>query len=244
VSTWQTGWPLVAAACAGVAALLALPSPVRVPTVATEAVAPAGPRRPPLAKGVVVPVLAGAGAWVVVGGAVGVAAGAAVALVARRVLLAAEPGDVRRARRQAARDLPALVELLAATLRSGASPGDGLGIVCDALPGPVADRLAGVRAGLALGVAPAEAWTALAGDPVLAPLGRALARAETTGASVVTTVERLADELEERELAVAEDRARAVGVRAAVPLGLCLLPAFIVLGIVPTVAGLLGSLLP
>jgi pilus assembly protein TadC len=181
---------------------------------------------------------------VVVGGAAGVAAGVAAALVARRVLLSVEPGDVRCARRRAARDLPALVELLAATLRSGASPGEGLAIVCDALPGPVADRLVGVRAGLALGVVPAEAWATLAGDPVLAPLGRALARAETTGASVVTTVERLADELEERELAVAEDRARAVGVRAAVPLGVCLLPAFIVLGIVPTVAGLLGSLVP
>jgi pilus assembly protein TadC len=175
---------------------------------------------------------------------VGAAAGVAVALVARRVLLAAEPRDVRRARQQAARDLPALVELLAATLRSGASPGEGLGVVCDALPGPVADRLAGVRARLAVGIAPSEAWAPLADDPVLAPLGRALARAETTGASVVVTVERLADELEERELAPAEDRARGVGVRAAVPLGLCLLPAFILLGIVPTVAGLLGSLLP
>jgi Ca-activated chloride channel family protein len=39
----------------------------------------------------------------------------------------------------------------------------------------------------------------------------------------------------------AEDRARTVGVRAAVPLGLCLLPAFVVLGIVPLAAGLLAS---
>jgi hypothetical protein len=31
-------------------------------------------------------------------------------------------------------------------------------------------------------------------------------------------------------------------VKAALPLGLCLLPAFILLGIVPVVAGMLGTL--
>jgi len=33
-----------------------------------------------------------------------------------------------------------------------------------------------------------------------------------------------------------------VGVRAAVPLGLCLLPAFLLIGIVPVVAGLVADL--
>ncbi len=37
-------------------------------------------------------------------------------------------------------------------------------------------------------------------------------------------------------------RARRVGVRAAVPLGLCLLPAFLLIGIVPVVAGLVSDL--
>ena len=39
-----------------------------------------------------------------------------------------------------------------------------------------------------------------------------------------------------------EDRARRVGVSAALPLGVCLLPAFMLLGIVPTVAALLASI--
>jgi hypothetical protein len=39
-----------------------------------------------------------------------------------------------------------------------------------------------------------------------------------------------------------EDKARRVGVLAAVPLGLCLLPAFLLIGIVPVVAGLLTAL--
>jgi hypothetical protein len=39
-----------------------------------------------------------------------------------------------------------------------------------------------------------------------------------------------------------EERARGVGVRAAVPLGLCLLPSFVLLGVVPLVVSLLQSL--
>ncbi len=59
------------------------------------------------------------------------------------------------------------------------------------------------------------------------------------GAPVVAAVERLADELARTARAETEERARAVGVKAAVPLGLCLLPAFVLIGIVPLVVALL-----
>ena len=81
----------------------------------------------------------------------------------------------------------------------------------------------------------------MAREPVLAPLGRALARSQATGASVVSSVDRLSDELAREARAAVEDRARAVGVQAALPLGLCLLPAFLLVGIVPLVAGLLAT---
>ena len=67
---------------------------------------------------------------------------------------------------------------------------------------------------------------------------------QVSGASVVRAVERLAAELERESLARAEDAARRVGVAAAIPLGLCLLPAFMLLGVVPTVASLFGSVTP
>ena len=51
-------------------------------------------------------------------------------------------------------------------------------------------------------------------------------------------------QLERESLAGAEDAARRVGVAAAVPLGICLLPAFMLLGVVPTVASLFGSVTP
>ena len=53
---------------------------------------------------------------------------------------------------------------------------------------------------------------------------------------------RLADELADRSRASVEERARGVGVKAAVPLGLCLLPSFVLLGVVPLVVSLLQSL--
>ena len=71
-----------------------------------------------------------------------------------------------------------------------------------------------------------------------------MVRSQASGASVVQAVERLADELERESLARAEDAARRVGVAAAVPLGVCLLPAFLLLGVVPTVASLFGSVAP
>lgn len=95
-----------------------------------------------------------------------------------------------------------------------------------------------------MGVDPAVVWGDLGRDDVLAPLGRTLARAEGRGTSVAAAVERLADDLERAASAAVEDRARAVGVKAAVPLGLCLLPAFLLIGIVPTVAGLLSQVVP
>jgi hypothetical protein len=55
-------------------------------------------------------------------------------------------------------------------------------------------------------------------------------------------VVRLADELACRSRAGVEERARGVGVKAAVPLGLCLLPSFVLIGVVPLVVSLLTSL--
>jgi Flp pilus assembly protein TadB len=135
-----------------------------------------------------------------------------------------------------------VVGLLAAAVRGGLPPADGLALVCRALPGPVADALAGLPPRIALGVPPADVWGSLAAEPALAPLGRTLARSARTGEPVADALERLGRELADRARAEVEDSARRVGVRAAVPLGLCLLPAFLLIGIVPVVGGLLEAL--
>ena len=149
----------------------------------------------------------------------------------------AEPPAVRRRREAARRELPHVVELFAAALAAGSAPGPALGQVCMALPGGAADELRGVRAGLALGRPPLEVWRELSHHASLGPLGRTMARAQQSGAPVVDAVRLLADDLATNARIELEDRARAVGVKAALPLGLCLLPAFLLLGIVPLVVG-------
>ncbi|WP_435771281.1 type II secretion system F family protein [Nocardioides sp. SYSU DS0651] len=186
--------------------------------------------------------LAGAGAGALLGGPLAVPAGLGAAAVVWVVAGRLEPRVVRLRREEVRRDLPHVVTLLAAALRSGAAPAAAIDVVCRALPGAAAEQLAPVAARLQLGGDPAAIWGTLADDPALGPLGRTLARAHRTGAPVVGAVERLADELSRRARAEVEDRARAVGVRAAVPLGVCLLPAFLLLGIVPLAASLAATI--
>jgi Flp pilus assembly protein TadB len=173
-------------------------------------------------------------------------AGLPVALLAGwltwRLVTKAEPPMLRRRREAVVRDLPGLVHLLATALESGCDVGGAVRLVCDVLPGPAADSLSTVPTRLGLGVDPAEAWRPIVDDPALAPLGRAMVRAQRSGSSVTSEVARLADELGERARLRVEERARTVGVKAAVPLGVCLLPSFVLIGIVPLVVGLLSSL--
>ena len=186
--------------------------------------------------------LCGCAAAVFVGGAAAFVAGPSAVATAWWAIGRAEPPGVRRARQEVRRDLPHLVLLLATALRSGMSAGDGVRLACAALPGAAATRLTTVSERLALGVDPEKVWATLEDDSELAPLGRALARAHRTGAPVVAAVEGLGDDLERGARARVEERARQVGVRAALPLGLCLLPSFLLLGIVPLVAGLVSSM--
>ena len=235
----------LAVVAAVAAVLLLLRPPVALPPRRSPEVTPPIPtsRRSAVQRWLVA-AAAGCGGWVVVGGVPGVVVGAVLVVVARVVLGRAEPAAVRREREEAARELPHLVDLLSATLRAGAAPLDGLATVTAALPGPAARRVEPLLASARFGgsLVPLDLpGGALTDDDVLAPLVRALARAERSGSSIVDAVERLADELEREAGAAAEDAARQVGVAAAVPLGVCLLPAFLLIGIVPTVAGLLST---
>jgi Flp pilus assembly protein TadB len=233
---------LLVGLAAGVVVLLAIPPRTRLRSAA-QARGPGPPQGGWMLRWRwLLTTMAGAGGFLFVGGraapvAAAVAGGAAWWFISR-----AESPVQRRIRREIRRDLPHLVDLLAAALRGGATPAAGVRMACRALPGAAAGRLSGVTERLELGVDPERVWASLADDRELAPLGRALARSHRTGAGVVPTVERLADDLARSAAAHAEERARAVGVRAALPLGLCLLPSFLLLGIVPLVVGMLSEL--
>ncbi|MGH8825880.1 MAG: type II secretion system F family protein, partial [Jiangellaceae bacterium] len=103
--------------------------------------------------------------------------------------------------------------------------------------------LVAAAAAARVGADPSSAWVNLADDPALGTLARALAGAGTHGASPVAMLERVAADARDAARWEAQARARALGARAAAPLGLCFLPAFVLVGIVPVVAGA-GPLLP
>jgi len=185
---------------------------------------------------------AGCGAWVFVGGTPGLLAFAAAALGCWRAIGRAEPEPLRRRREEVEADLPVLVQLVAIGLKAGVDPLRALVMAAAALPGPAADQVTAALEPHRLGADPDRLWRRLSEVTGLEPLGRALARSSESGASIVVVIDRLGVELGRRRRAELEDRARRVGVKAAVPLGLCLLPAFLLVGIVPLVGGLIGSL--
>jgi Flp pilus assembly protein TadB len=186
--------------------------------------------------------LAGVAGACFVSGRWGLPVGAVVAISTWVYIGRAEPPEVRRRREAAERDLPGLVHLLASALATGLATGAAVRTVCAAYPGAAADQLSAVPARLALGVDPETAWRPVLTHPALSPLGRTMVRAHRSGSSVADEVARLADELGESSRLRVEERARTVGVKAALPLGLCLLPSFVLIGIVPLVAGLMQSL--
>lgn len=178
-----------------------------------------------------------AGVLVLVGHPVGILLAAVAGGVAWRLAGRLESPAARRRRERLRADLPLVVDLMSACLAVGLSPSVALRRVAAAVEGPATAELDGVVARLDFGVDPADAWRDLAGHPQLGALGRCLARSVESGASVADAMSGLADDLRRDARAQVEERARSVGVRAAVPLGVCLLPAFLLVGVVPLVAG-------
>jgi pilus assembly protein TadC len=146
-------------------------------------------------------------------------------------------------RRRGDEGLPLALDLAAAALRCGRDVAGALRLAAGPLDGRVRDRWQRVAALLDLGADPVEAWTALAADPVLAPVAAAACRSATSGARLAGAFAQLAVELRAQQRAAALARAHRAGVVAMAPLGLCFLPAFVCLGIVPTVAGIAAGVL-
>jgi Flp pilus assembly protein TadB len=189
--------------------------------------------------------VAGVGLVALLGLPVGLVAGIPVAVAGPALLGRLEPGAVRRERAQLIHELPLLLDLLAACLAGGASLRPAAEAVAAAFPGPCGRRLTDVSDLLRVGTAPGEAWLALGGtseDDPLASAARLLARAADGGTPVSTAVRRLAVDARAASAAAGARAARRVGVLADAPLGLCFLPAFVLVGVVPVVAGLAAPL--
>jgi len=189
-------------------------------------------------------VLGGAAVLQVVGPPLGLVLAVGGGAAAYRWVSKAESAGGRRRRERLTGDLPLAVDLLVACLAVGRPPSAALSVVAGALRGPLAQELRVVASQLDMGADAGAVWQGLMRDPALAPVGRAFARAARSGSSVTAALSGCADDLRRRRRADAQARARSTGVRAAGPLGACFLPAFVLIGIVPTVVSLFGQLAP
>lgn len=147
-----------------------------------------------------------------------------------------ESPSVARERDQVARDLPVAVDLLAACAYVGRPPDQSLTIVARAIGGPLGVRLDVINARLALGADPYAEWRRVGRDDQLATLARTMLRTLESGAPLVDGLTRLAADRRRERRTQVQMRARTVGVKAAGPLAACFLPAFMLIGVVPTIA--------
>lgn len=216
---------------------------------------------------------AGAGLAALAAGRPAVAVPALVMAGAAGLRAATRDDPARGYRDRLLADLPLAFDLAAACLSAGASVPAALESVAAALDGPVGSELLAVARGLRLGSTATEAasrllaagtarprhggavgqLSAVLGLPgptgpapprALAAAVRALGRAEDGGTRLAATLVRIADRARAEAHADAIAAARRAGVTAVAPLGLCFLPAFLLLGVVPMVLGSVHGLLP
>lgn len=135
-------------------------------------------------------------------------------------------------------DTALVLELLAAQLRAGLAPLAALGTLAEALN---SRALHTVCQRLQMGSGWGSAWSGSAAG-TFGELRDALAPAYTGGAPSTALLLSLADAHRLSERRAAERAAGKLSVALVVPLGLCSLPAFICLGIVPILISLLPTL--
>ena len=235
-------WSLVAAAAVGLGVLCWRASPAARLRAATGVIRATPPRDRRLGLSAVIavsalPLAVGLGWW---------ALPAAVALgtVSHLLLGRLEQGSVVRRREQLVAGLPQACDLLAVCLESGQPLRLAAAAVAGVLDEPLGPVLAEISARVDLGADEAGAWQGLAdAEPALAALGREVARTIGSGIALAATLRTLGADARRQAVAIAQVRARRVGVRSVLPLMTCFLPSFLLLGVVPIIGGVVGRLL-
>ncbi|BAH52499.1 hypothetical membrane protein [Rhodococcus opacus B4] len=137
----------------------------------------------------------------------------------------------------------AAFDLLAACLRAGLPVATAAQAVARSAPAPLSESLRRAADLLALGADAATAWEAAASDPATESLARMARRSAASGSSLAGSMTELAADARTQVEHLASASAERAGVLISGPLGLCFLPAFICLGIIPVVVGLASRVL-
>lgn len=139
--------------------------------------------------------------------------------------------------------LPDVVDLLALTTAAGLPVGAALVAIGDRPGGPLGASLAQAAAHVRRGGSTSDALAVVrtAGPPVR-PIVDALLQHDRYGTPLLPALERVGIEARARRRRRAEESARRLPVTLLFPLVLTTLPAFVLLTVVPLLAGSLGSL--
>ncbi len=138
------------------------------------------------------------------------------------------------------RDPVLMLELIGAMLDAGSGLGRSLELVARHTAPGLGRPLGPVVSALAIGADWETAWRSSHALPSqLLALRDALGFAALTGVPSSAILYAQAARLRREHFRAAEQRAAALGVKLVIPLGLCSLPAFVCLGIVPVVLAML-----
>lgn len=151
---------------------------------------------------------------------------------------------LRRRRRAVEVAVPDLVDLFVIAAAAGHPVQTCLIMVADRAPEPLRPALAGARSSLAHGMSLADALRDLGtGLGALGPsLTGALAASAATGAPLGSALSDVAAIARDRRRREAENEARRLPVTLLFPLVCCILPAFVLLAVVPLLAASLAAL--
>jgi tight adherence protein C len=153
--------------------------------------------------------------------------------------------SAKRRRALADAELPQLLDLLAAASSAGLSAPLALARSADAVGGPLGDELRSLVASVDLGARWRDELRALAERLELPDLRRtvaALTRTETLGSSLASSTAELAARVRATRRAAITERARTAPVKMLFPLVFLVLPAFLLLTVVPVLLTTLQSI--
>ena len=137
-------------------------------------------------------------------------------------------------------DAAMLLELIGAMLEAGAGLGRALALVAELAAPEIRGPLRPVVAALAIGADWDTAWRGSdVRKPELLAVRDALGFAARTGAPSSAILYAQAARMRRERFRDAEKQAAALGVKLVVPLGLCSLPAFLCLGVLPVLLAML-----
>lgn len=145
----------------------------------------------------------------------------------------------RDGRVAASGQLPNALEFLAVALDAGRPVVGAVAAVAEVSPLPTSAVLGRVAAQMVLGRAGPAAWEGLKTDRVWGRVATDVARSEQSGTALAALLRVHAEDARRDASDEALKAARKVGVKSVIPLMACFLPAFILVGVVPIVAGLL-----